>query len=406
MSPNNQNESLLHFLYQIPAAVLKIDNTGLIEMINPAAVQMLLPLSAGKPLLNLFTLFETWQPRLGNIFNQHASPGRVLQSEQIKIQTPVTMVLSLMLSRLDASTGVAVISDITEAEQLRAALEDAREAAAQAKGKSEAAAAVLHDIGNAATSAGTSSSLLFAEDKWDEIRILNRVKDLFSAHSDGISDLLGEGKGPALLNILNQLSHSLEQRSTRITETARSITIGISHIEEILNIQRSYAALGSIKESGIVDLNRIMDESLTLQRASLEKRKITIEIHLYAEPLKVKADRTRLTQLIVNLLRNIAEAFDRKPISSDPKFLHIRSSLENQEAVLCLEDNACGFDPVTTETLFTAGTSGKEQKSGIGLGHCRKIAEAHGGSLRLQSEGPGQGATATLRLPLISNPKP
>jgi signal transduction histidine kinase len=405
MSLKQQNESLLKFLYQIPVAVLQIDNAGVIEMINPAAAQMLLPLSAGKALENLFTLLEAWYPGLEETLRENPDPGVVLQAGHIKIENPVAMVLSLTLTRMDKSGGIAVINDITEAERLRLALSEAREVAAQAKGKSEAAAAVLHDIGNAATSAGTASALLFAEEKWDEIRIIQRVKDLLASHADGISTVVGSGKGPALVQILEQLSQSLEKRSSRISERARSITGGISHIEDILNIQRSYAGLGSVKESGQIDFNQAVDESISLQRASLEKRDIEINVDFHNSPLIVKADRTRLTQLIVNLLRNTAEAFDRKGPSSEPNRLRIQTTQENGEAKLQLEDNACGFDPAITETLFESGTSGKEHKSGIGLGHCRKIAETHGGTLVLQSEGPGQGASVLLSIPLHPTPE-
>ena len=65
---------------------------------------------------------------------------------------------------------------------------------------------------------------------------------------------------------------------------------------------------------------------------------------------------------------------------------------------LLLEDNGPGIDPALRDVIFEPLASTKEHGLGIGLAVCRSIAEAHGGTLSLETSGSG-GARFVLSLP-------
>jgi two-component system, NtrC family, nitrogen regulation sensor histidine kinase NtrY len=106
----------------------------------------------------------------------------------------------------------------------------------------------------------------------------------------------------------------------------------------------------------------------------------------------VTADGDQLDQLLINLVRNAADA-------STETGGEVRIAWHARGGVLevSVEDEGPGLpDP---GNLFVPFFTTKANGSGIGLVLSRQIAEAHGGALRLEARS-GRGARATLRLPL------
>jgi signal transduction histidine kinase len=120
-------------------------------------------------------------------------------------------------------------------------------------------------------------------------------------------------------------------------------------------------------------------------------------------PARVRGDRTKLVQLVVNLLRNALEAFDRR---GTDEARHLRVALDVSRgtgargARLVVEDDGPGLPGGSGEALIEAGNSSKRDAGGLGLGHAREIARQHGGELTLENVEAGRGARATLFLPL------
>ena len=79
--------------------------------------------------------------------------------------------------------------------------------------------------------------------------------------------------------------------------------------------------------------------------------------------------------------------------------LILKTYRDGDHAVLDVVDTGVGMDPSVAAQVFDAFFSTRPSGSGLGLPTTRKIIEAHGGSIALQSE-PGQGTMFTVRLPL------
>jgi len=108
--------------------------------------------------------------------------------------------------------------------------------------------------------------------------------------------------------------------------------------------------------------------------------------------LVLQADSDQLDQVLINLLRNAADAMD----SNDGKIV-IRWRFERWQLVVDIEDDGPGL--AATANLFVPFFTTKPGGSGIGLVLCRQIIEAHGGALSLTNRESARGCVARLQLP-------
>jgi signal transduction histidine kinase len=124
-------------------------------------------------------------------------------------------------------------------------------------------------------------------------------------------------------------------------------------------------------------------------------------------PVWVTGDRTRIEQIVTNLLVNAARYTTRSGGE-----IRIRVAREGDEAVLEVSDNGQGIAaenlPRVFELFFQAEATGERSTSGLGIGLTlvQRLARLHGGDVTVESKGRGTGASFTVRLPAIEAPGP
>ena len=111
----------------------------------------------------------------------------------------------------------------------------------------------------------------------------------------------------------------------------------------------------------------------------------------------VSADRSRIVQVIVNLLSNAA----RNSPPSSP--IELAAIPEDEQVDFSVTDEGRGIPSEQLPGLFRRfARSGSEDRggdAGLGLAICKGIVEAHGGRIRAESGGPGLGSRFTFTLP-------
>jgi len=132
-------------------------------------------------------------------------------------------------------------------------------------------------------------------------------------------------------------------------------------------------------------------EPLVRRVAGLETRVPVVLIP--GAQVMIQADADQLEQLLINLLRNAADA--AVETKGGVKFGWVKTGGQLEIRV---EDEGPGLS--NTANLFVPFFTTKPGGSGIGLALSRQIAEAHGGSLTLENRKQGSGCVARLRLPL------
>ena len=202
---------------------------------------------------------------------------------------------------------------------------------------------------------------------------------------------------------LNRLAE-IGQMTATIAHEIRNPLTGIRSAAQMVSISPEDAqTFGRVIEQESIKLNALCDEFLDFAKpisvkkkpvhvADIAKRlaaahfrqfsasKVHLELEIkHGEPT-IDLDELRIEQVIRNLLLNALQA-------SSPEDV-VR--LEVHEWGFAVEDQGCGMAPEILERLFTPFFTTKAQGTGLGLSTCRKIVEAHGGYLRVNSK-PGKG---------------
>jgi len=167
----------------------------------------------------------------------------------------------------------------------------------------------------------------------------------------------------------------------RIVENIRRME---RRLDEILRLARIGRVIEPTEE---VNLKNIIDESVTMMANQLAEA--SIEIDVAEEFPRVVGDSMRLREVIENLLGNAI-----RYIGEEPNQITIGCLRQETDTVFFVKDNGIGIDPQHFDSVFElfrrhdTATEGE----GVGLAIVRRIIEAHGGRLWVESEGEGTGA--------------
>jgi PAS domain S-box-containing protein len=164
---------------------------------------------------------------------------------------------------------------------------------------------------------------------------------------------------------------------------------GTERMKTLITDLLDYSRIGRGKEVKPVDCNEIINTVIADLHTAIEESKVEIK----TEKLPVISGyKTEVKQLFQNLVVN-AIKFRKKEVS--PK-IYISSEPINGGWEFKVQDNGIGIDEQFSERIFAIfqrlHTRNEYEGSGIGLSHCKKIVELHGGKIWVKSK-PGEGST-------------
>jgi len=396
---------LLQFVYQCPVGLAEVDNQGDFRLLNALGVALLMPIAGGVGLDNFFQLMRPLAPELVKLIENGKANGEICRDHRVAIpRGDQAGQFSFTVIKLEANAVMIAFQDVTKMVDAERRAREALEAQALQTGRVEMAATVLHDIGNAVTGIGTRSAQLLADPPWPEIENLGRMSALLQSQAALLAPVLGERKAAALGGLSAAIERSLRQREITLREHVRSLASSVSHVQEILSVQRQYVHQRNGGQRNKVVLGELLHDAIAIQSAGLEKRKIVLMRRVAEDLPRIMLDRTRMVQVLSNIIRNACEAFDGLAETRGKRQLEIvAENLKPRWVRIAFRDSGNGFPPEKAETFFESGTTTKAQGSGLGLASCRSTVESHGGRIWMESKGVGEGATIIIDLPTDQN---
>lgn len=263
---------------------------------------------------------------------------------------------------------------------------------------------VRDDAGRVIRWMGTCTDIHEQKRTQEELQESNQRKDEFLAM------LAHELRNPlAPVSTAVQLLQMTPDDPERVRRTSELIGRQVLHMSELVDdlLDVSRVTRGLVKiEHDTVNLQQVVNDALEQVRPQIEAREHAVNLQLPGSPVHVRGDRVRLVQVLANLLNNAAKY--------TPEGGHIEIGLGSHggQALVWVKDNGTGIDPGLLPRVFDLFTQAKRTPDraqgglGVGLALVRSLVELHGGSVKAESPGKGQGSTFTVTLPLVEAIQP
>ena len=262
-------------------------------------------------------------------------------------------------------------------------------------GMAEIATNVLHNVGNVLNSVNVSTGLLVESVKKSKASGLARVVALMREHEHDLGDFITlDDRGKHLPAHLQQLSEYLLADQETTVKELESLRRNVEHIKEIVAMQQSYAKVGGVKE--LVDVVGLVEDSMRMNEGALSRHQVEVVREFGKVPL-MNAEKHKILQILVNLIRNAKYACDES--GQEDKRLTVRVANGDGRVKISVIDNGVGIPPENLTRIFNHGFTTRKGGHGFGLHSGALAAREMGGSLTVQSGGPGRGAAFTLELP-------
>jgi signal transduction histidine kinase len=145
-------------------------------------------------------------------------------------------------------------------------------------------------------------------------------------------------------------------------------------------------------ELALVDLNRIVSETLRFLEMEFAYRGVILKTKLHPTPLPVMGDEKLLKQALLNLLLNSQEAMDK-----EEKQIRVTTGVQAGRPFLRIRDNGRGIPASERRDIFRLFFTTRKNGSGLGLPIVQQVVRQHGGAIYVRSL-EGQGTTVTVAL--------
>lgn len=174
-------------------------------------------------------------------------------------------------------------------------------------------------------------------------------------------------------------------------------------VEDLLDVGRIASGKIELRHEPL-DATDVIALGIEAAEPALEAKSQTVTVTTDATPMPLLADRTRLSQVMQNLLLNASK------FSPPGAAIAVTASIRHRTLVIQVIDHGRGISPGSLDSIFNLFVqedrpgSSAQGGLGIGLSLCRSLVEMHGGSVSAASEGAGMGATFTVQLPSAAMP--
>jgi signal transduction histidine kinase len=181
-------------------------------------------------------------------------------------------------------------------------------------------------------------------------------------------------------------------------EVLKDVEDGIKRVKTIVSDLRTFTH-PDMEGRDQVEVVEIVSSALRFL-SNEWKEKVQIEQSL-TEHQTIWANKSKLVQVLVNLLQNSFDALRSKAFENEKATIRIEGLVENKKSILRLRDNGVGIDPKILDKIFDPFFTTKDVGEGMGLGLsiCYRIVEECDGRISVKTE-PGKFCEFTLEFPV------
>jgi diguanylate cyclase len=226
---------------------------------------------------------------------------------------------------------------------------------------------------------------------------LKRHTELLSRAADELRSPLNPIRRATALLGMTVADTKLLQRAIRIID--RQVGHIARLVGDLLDVTR--LRTGTLKLDRVeVDLRSIVDDAAEHWRSAIDVRRQRLVVRHPERPIMVHGDPIRLVQILHNLLDNASR------YTPERGAIHLSVEPIGDHVVVALSDNGIGIPPESLLDVFElfkhAHPAGADPDAGLGIGLSvvRELVEAHDGTVRVHSDGPGQGTKVEVSLPI------
>jgi signal transduction histidine kinase len=199
---------------------------------------------------------------------------------------------------------------------------------------------------------------------------------------------------------LLQLKELPEVQGTRAREVIeRQVEHLVCLIDDLLDVSRITRGMITLQREPLL-VATVVARAVETVRPAIDARRHQLTLDLSDDELTIDGDKTRLVQIVANVLHNAAKFME--PGGQ----IALTVTREGGEAVLRVKDRGLGIPQSALSRIFELFTQVHDTPGsshgglGIGLALVRRLVEMHGGTVAAASEGLGAGTEVTIRLPL------
>jgi PAS domain S-box-containing protein len=241
---------------------------------------------------------------------------------------------------------------------------------------------------------------------YERLRLVRELRDADRKKDDFIALLAHELRNPLAplrngLAVMRLASSDAAAMGRARAIMERQLAHMVRLIEDLLDVSRISLNKMQLRRT-CVPLSEVVSNALETARPAIDNAEHQLEVLLPSEPILLDADLTRLAQVFGNLLTNSAKYTPKRGR------ITLRADRDEAGVVISVEDNGIGLRPESLGSIF--GMFSQVDHSferttgglGIGLALVKGLTEMHGGSVRAESAGPGQGSRFVVHLPTLS----
>jgi signal transduction histidine kinase len=245
-----------------------------------------------------------------------------------------------------------------------------------------------------------NNARLYAE----QVQVAERLREIDNMKSSFLASMSHELRTPlnAILNFTKFVSSGMlgpvnDKQIDALTKTVDSGRHLLSLINDMLDITKIESKMLNLFVEPDVNLREELDTVLAAAETLLVGKPVTLIRDIEPDLPTLVGDRRRIRQIMLNLVSNACKFTESGRVT-------VGAHVQDQMVLLYVKDTGPGIAPDDHELIFEAFRQTREGLgqgggTGLGLAIAKRLAEAHGGRLWLEST-PGQGATFYVTLPI------